>query len=165
MRFWWIFNGIHDDCILKFTYIIFTDYIKGDSAFLYVLPVKEKIETIDTSLIRNFILKALSQKGDPVESLKIYRVDETKIKGVDGQKYILVDFSYQLNTEAGFLISRRSVMSITNVGDGYLQGLVAVTTDQRWGGKGKVGLEETLRTVAESFRVYRLNSGIFSAST
>jgi len=67
---------------------------------------------------------------------------------------------YQLNTEAGFLIGRQAVLSLTSVGDGYLQGLVAVTTDKRWRG----GLESSIRDIAQSFRVYRLNSGIFSAN-
>jgi hypothetical protein len=69
-------------------------------------------------------------------------------------------YRYQLNTEAGFLIGRQAVLSLTSVGDGYLQGLVAVTTDKRWRG----GLESSIRDIAQSFRVYRLNSGIFSAN-
>lgn len=132
------------------------DYMKGDSSFLFV--TKEK-EAISKDSVRSFIIKALSQKGDPLENLKIFKVDEEKVKGVDSQKYVLVDFSYQLNTEAGFLISRRGILSLTAVGDGYLQGLVSVTTDLRW-----PKLESTLRSISESFRVYKLNSGIFSAA-
>lgn len=121
------------------------------------------LSTTSTETIRGYILKALSQKGDPTENLKIFRVVEGA-KGVDGTPYFLVDFAYQLNTEAGFLIGRRGVMSITSVGasgsgeSGYLQGFVTLTTDKRW-----PKLESTLRTIAESFRVYRLKSGIFAA--
>lgn len=42
--------------------------------------------------------------------------------------YLSIYISYQLNTEAGFLIGRRAVCSLTSVGDGYYQGLIAVTT-------------------------------------
>lgn len=122
--------------------------------------------TLNAETIRAFILKALSQKGDPVESLKIFKVDDSKVKGVDGQPYTLVDFGYQINTEAGFLISRRAVASLATVGEANnIQGLIAVTTDLRWGSKTRAGLEEKLRTIAESFRVYRLNSGIFAAGS
>lgn len=72
--------------------------------------------------------------------------------------------SYQVNTGAGFLVPRRAILSLSQVGNA-LQGLVAVTTEKRWGIGGKKGLEETLRTIAESFRVYRLNSGIFASSS
>jgi len=138
------------------------DYIKGDSAYLFVQKLATK-PTFNQETIRSFILKALSQKGDPVESLKIFQVDDTKIKGVDGQPYVLVDFGYQLNTEAGFLISRRAIASLTSVGEANnIQGLIAATTDLRWGSKTRAGLEGKLRTIAESFRVYRLNSGIFA---
>jgi hypothetical protein len=68
------------------------------------------------------------------------------------------DLRYQLNTEAGFLIGRKAVLSLTNVGEGQLQGLVATTIDKRW-----KQLEGTLRDVAGSFRVNKLNSGIFSS--
>lgn len=70
-----------------------------------------------------------------------------------------MDFDYQINTEAGFLIGRKAVVSVTSVG-GQIEGLVAVTTDKRWRNNG---LEPILRSAAESFRVYKLNSGIFSS--
>ena len=87
----------------------------------------------------------------------------TKSKFIYTNYFFLLISSYQLNTEAGFLVSRRGVLSITNVGDGYLQGLIAVTTDKRWGTAAKPGLESQLRTIADSFKVYRLKSGIFAS--
>jgi hypothetical protein len=39
-----------------------------------------------------------------------------------------------------------------------LQGLLAVTTAKRW---RKSGMEPVLRTVAESFRVNKINTGVF----
>lgn len=41
-----------------------------------------------------------------------------------------------------------------------LQGLVAVTTGKRWRG----GMDSQLRAVAQSFRVNRLNSGVFATA-
>mmetsp|Transcript_10743 Transcript_10743/g.17528 ORF Transcript_10743/g.17528 Transcript_10743/m.17528 type:complete len:300 (+) Transcript_10743:102-1001(+) len=136
------------------------DYMKGDSAYLFVapLPPGESLSASNKPLIEKYVLKALSQKGDPVESLKIYQIQEGA-KDKDGKPYVLVDFGYQLNTEAGFLIGRRAVLSLTSKGEGYLQGLVAVSTDKRW----RQSMEPTLRDIANSFRVYRLSSGIFSA--
>ncbi len=141
------------------------DYMKGDSAFLYVLPTSDKLSASNKELVKLFINKSLSQKGDSLESLKIYKIAPGPV-GVDGQPYLLVDFEYHLVTEAGFLIGRRAVASLTSVGEGYVQGLVAVTTDKRWGRPGSSnGLESKLRTIAESFRVYKLNSGIFSSAS
>lgn len=138
------------------------DYIKGDSAFFYVWQTPRAVDLTSAdnkSIIKEFILKSLSQKGDPVDVLKVFKVVEVK-RGSDTPYYI-VDFGYELNTEAGFLIDRRAIMSLTAVGKDQLQGLVAVSTGKRF----RNGLEATLRPIAESFRVYRLNSGIFSTST
>ena len=91
-------------------------YAKGDSSFLYVQPLTSG-ETLDASnknLISKFILKSLSQKGDPVEDFKVGSIRQGN-SGADGTKYILADISYKLNTEAGFLISRQGVVSLTSV--------------------------------------------------
>ena len=78
--------------------------------------------------------------------------------GVDGQPYYLADIAYTINTEAGFLIGRKGVVSLTTVGP-YLQALVCVSTDKRY-----KTLEGPLRDIAGSFRVYKLKSGIFSTA-
>lgn len=130
------------------------------------MPSSEPLtEANSKEQLTRFVTRSLSQKGDLTQDMKIYSVRPGS-RGVDGQQYYIVDFAYQLNTEAGFLVSRRAVASVTDAGKGFLQGLVAVTTDRRWGRAGSSGgLENTLRSVADSFRVYRLNSGIFSAAT
>lgn len=94
------------------------DYMKGDSAYLYVLPVKDssRLSVTNNALIRTFVQKgkhflkstscnhfhtsltcfffvyaALSQKGDLVEGLKIYKVVDG-FKSPNDQPYVLVDF-------------------------------------------------------------------------
>eukprot|EP00596_Hydrurales_sp_CCMP1899_P001037 CAMPEP_0119037702 /NCGR_PEP_ID=MMETSP1177-20130426/6196_1 /TAXON_ID=2985 /ORGANISM="Ochromonas sp, Strain CCMP1899" /LENGTH=292 /DNA_ID=CAMNT_0006999321 /DNA_START=148 /DNA_END=1026 /DNA_ORIENTATION=- len=134
------------------------DYIKGDSAFFYFRPLAEgQILSVNSKdLIKEFILKSLSQKGDPVETFKIVSVKQGN-KGVDGQEYITAEINYTINTEAGFLIGRKGIASLTSVGP-FIQGLVAVVIDKRWKDKA-----ETIRDVIASFKVYKLNSGIFAA--
>jgi hypothetical protein len=62
------------------------DYIKGDSAFFYFRPLAEGqvLSVTSKDLIKEFILKSLSQKGDPVETFKIVSIKQGN-KGVDGQ--------------------------------------------------------------------------------
>ena len=72
--------------------------------------------------------------------------------------------SYQLNTAAGFLINRHAVLSLTSVSGAEnsvpkLHGLIAATTDKRW---RQNGMEEALRNIAQSFRVNKISSGVFS---
>ena len=56
------------------------------------------------------------------------------------------------------MIERRGVASVTSVGPA-LEGLVTVTTSKRY-----KNLEPTVRAIADSFRVYPLNSGIFAGT-
>jgi len=134
------------------------DYIKGDSAFFYTLPSSEKVSIDNKALIQKFILKSLTQKGDALDSFKVDKVQQGT-KGINGQEYIIADISYTLNTEAGFSIDRKGFVSLTSVGN-YIQGLVCVTTKLRYTGKKELGV--TLRDIADSFRVYKLDSGVFS---
>ena len=80
-------------------------------------------------------------------------------KGSDGTPYIIAEISYQLNTEAGFLIARKGYASLAQVGPN-IQSLVALSTTQRF----KAGIGEKLKDIVDSFRVYKLNSGIFSGA-
>jgi hypothetical protein len=134
------------------------DYIKGDSAFFYTLPSSEKVSLDNKALIQKFILKSLTQKGDALDSFKVDKIQQGT-KGINGQEYIIADISYTLNTEAGFSIDRKGFVSLTSVGN-YIQGLVCVTTKLRYTGKKELGV--TLRDIADSFRVYKLDSGVFS---
>ena len=110
------------------------DYVKGDSAFLFVRPLgkqaasllstlcinfsglmcfiplsllscsTEKGQTLsETSqdIINTFVAKSLSQKGDPIDQMKIGKIRKGATDPSTGQQYFLVDISYQLNTEAG----------------------------------------------------------------
>lgn len=139
------------------------DYIKGDSAFFFTRKSDtsgdSNLSVDDKGKIADFLLKSLSQKGDPVESFKVVNV-RNGYKDKSGQQYLIADISYALNTEAGFLVSRKGVVGLSSVG-GYTQCLVCVSTDKRWKG----GMESKCRDIADSFRVYKLNSGIFSATT
>ena len=65
---------------------------------------------------------------------------------------------YQLNTEAGFLIARKGIASLTSVGP-QVQALIAVTTDKRYR-----DLQVVLRDICATFRVSKLNSGIFTTN-
>ena len=62
------------------------DYIKGDSSFFYFRPLEPgtSLSLKSKDIIKDFLLKSLSQKGDPVESFKVVSVKEG-IKGLDGQ--------------------------------------------------------------------------------
>jgi hypothetical protein len=135
------------------------DYIKGDSAFLYtyLLDGSDGKVTMDNKkLIEKIVLKGITQKGDVTEEFKVRNVREGA-KGVNGQEYVLADIFYKLNTEAGFLISRQGFIAITSVGK-YAQSLTAVSTDKRY----NKGLKEKLSDIVGSFRVYKLQSGVFT---
>lgn len=102
------------------------NYGKGDSAYFYTVPLKtgESLSVDNKDLIKRYIRQSISQKGDVVDDLAISSI-KAGVQGVDGQSYIIVDFSYDLNTEAGFLVRRRAVMSLTSVGSA-LQSITAV---------------------------------------
>ena len=134
------------------------DYIKGDSAFFFNQPMKagETLSEASKELVTNFIKKSLSQKGDPLETFKVVALKKGPV-GADGQPYYIADIAYTLNTEAGFLIGRKGVVSLTNVGP-FMQALICVATDKRYKNN-----EGDLRDIANSFRIYKLKSGIFSS--
>ena len=62
------------------------DYIKGDSSFFFFRPLAEgaTLTVSSKEIIKEFLLKSLSQKGDPVETFKLVSVKQGN-KGVDGQ--------------------------------------------------------------------------------
>jgi len=55
--------------------------------------------------VNDILVKSLSQKGDPLESFKVNKVYPGP-NSLDGQTYVLADFSYQLNTEAGSVLPK-----------------------------------------------------------
>ena len=62
------------------------DYIKGDSSFFFFRPLAEgtTLTVGSKEVIKEFLLKSLSQKGDPVETFKLVSLKQGN-KGVDGQ--------------------------------------------------------------------------------
>ena len=76
------------------------------------------------------MIKAISQKGDNIyQNFKLLKTEPTTGE-YKKQKYMLVDFKYELLTGAGFEVDRRGVASITNQG-GNVQVLWAASTRQR----------------------------------
>ena len=71
--------------------------------------------------------------------------------------YVEYMYSYDLNTGAGFIVNRRATLSVAAIGD-TLHSLTAATTQKRF-----TELRDSLREIAKSFRVYRLNTGVFSS--
>lgn len=135
------------------------DYMKGDSAFLYTYPLDGgdgSVSVDNKKLIEKIIMKGITQKGDVTEAFKLSNV-RTGAKGVNGQEYVIADIFYKLNTEAGFLISRQGSVAITNVGK-YAQSLTAVSTDKRF----RKGMGDKIGDIINSFRVYKLQSGVFT---
>ena len=132
-------------------------YSAGDTATFFVLKDSEKVEDITSQpkeFFQNAVIKAISQKGDNIyQNFKI-----TKLEPKDGeyknQKYMLVDFKYELLTGAGFEVDRRGVASVTSQGDG-VQVLWTASTRQRY-----KKTEDALRTIAGSFRCYGEGLGL-----
>lgn len=135
------------------------DYIKGDSAFMYVSPLSQgqKVDAEAKQLIGSILLKSVTQKGDVSEAFKVNKITPGPPAQKGEQSYFLVDFSYKINTEAGFLISRKGVASITSLGPNAYA-LVALTTDLRY-----KTMETALRDISYSFRVNKLSSGVFAS--
>jgi hypothetical protein len=65
-----------------------------------------------------------------------------------GDKYVKVDFKYQLLTGAGFEVDRRGVASLTSQGPA-VEALWAASTTQRY-----KKTENDLRNIVGSFRCY-----------
>lgn len=127
------------------------EYGKGDTATFYVDGKAgniEGIESKDKDFFATSLIRAISQKGDNMyQNFKVTNVAEGQT-GFGGQKYMIVDFKYELLTGAGFEVDRRGVASITSQGKA-VEVLWSATTRQRY-----KKLESTLRDIASSFRCY-----------
>ena len=100
------------------------------------------------SFFQEAVIKAISQKGNNVyQNFKVTKIEPTT-SGYKDQQYVLVDFKYELLTGAGFEVDRVGVASVTSVGDA-VEVLWCASTRQRY-----KKTEDTLRTMASSFRVY-----------
>lgn len=127
------------------------EYAKGDTATFYLLPDSGKVENISEQpkdFFKNAISKAISQKGDSIyQDFKITKVEPVKGE-YKNQQYVICDFKYTLLTGAGFEVDRQGVASVTSEGNS-VEVLWTASTRQRY-----KKLEEGLRSIAGSFRVY-----------
>ncbi|CAN0213156.1 unnamed protein product [Chrysoparadoxa australica] len=82
------------------------------------------------------------------QSFKLKSVGDG-VEGINGQKYFIAEFSYDLLTGAGFIVERKGFAGLTQVGTG-VQLLVSATTAKRF-----KELKPQLQEVAKSFRVYK----------
>jgi hypothetical protein len=104
-------------------------------------------------LFEEAIVKAISQKGNNMyQNFKVTKIVPQTGPEYDGKDYVICDFKYELLTGAGFEVDRRGVASITSVGPA-IEVLWCASIRERY-----KKTEETLRTIASSFRVY--NDGI-----
>lgn len=123
-------------------------YSAGDTATLYVASGAVDIPSQPKQFFEDAVIKSISQKGSSVyQNFKVTKLTPLE-GGYKDQKYMIVDFKYQLITGAGFEVDRNGVASVTSVGDDT-QVLWAATTRQRY-----KKLEGNLRTIANSFRCY-----------
>lgn len=125
------------------------DYGKGDTATFFVYGDGGRISDITAEpkeLFEKTLIKAISQKGANV--YQNFKVTKLEPKSVDGQKYMMVDFKYQLITGAGFEVDRKGVASVTSEG-GAVEALWAASTAVQY-----KKTESKLRDIVASFRVY-----------
>jgi len=127
------------------------EYGKGDTATFFVDTTAgnvQGIESKDKEFFSQSLIRAISQKGDNMyQNFKVTNVAEGQ-SGFGGQKYMIVDFKYELLTGAGFEVDRRGVASITSQANA-VEVLWSATTRQRY-----KKLEQTLRDITSSFRCY-----------
>jgi len=126
------------------------DYGKGDTATFYNNEEAEKIEDVlsqPKSFFDAAVRKAISLKGESMyQSFKTIKIEPLE---TNGQKYMIVDFKYELLTGAGFIVERRGIASVTTSEGKGTQLLWTAVTNQRFKKMGPL-----LRDIAESFRCY-----------
>ncbi|CAM9442021.1 unnamed protein product [Ascophyllum nodosum] len=146
----WIVNRPNTDTNKEAGTVSTGDYGRGDSAALFVankslvggnsLSNKESVEGV--------IKKALAQKGDnQFQSFKLKSVKEGATDYA-GNKYYIADFQYELLTGAGFIVERKGVASVAEVGNN-VAAVVGATTASR-----AKSVKAQLQEIANSFRAY-----------
>ena len=88
--------------------------------------------------------------NDVYEDMKIKKV--RPLSTADGAQLAIIDFTYTLNTRAGFAIGRKGVAAATAVG-GAAVAISFTTTETRY-----KGLEDQFRNCADSFRAYAVKA-------
>lgn len=135
------------------------DYGKGDTATLFVYNdagagdiSSNDITKAPKELLETVLKKSIGQRGDNMyQNFKITKLEPGTGNYYGDQKYVTVDFKYQLLTGAGFEVDRKGVASITSEGDKNkaIQVLWAASTAARY-----KKTESTLRDIVASFRCY-----------
>lgn len=126
------------------------DYGKGDTATFFVFEGPGHVNDITAqpkSLYEETLQKAIGQRGSNMyQNFKVTKLDP--VTQPDGQKYMIVDFKYQLLTGAGFEVDRKGVASITSEGNAVEVLWTAVTAPRY------KKMEDTLRDITSTFRCY-----------
>jgi hypothetical protein len=131
------------------------DYGKGDSATLYVdTAFKGKLADMKKPDFREEMLKALTLKGKGfIEDFKVGKVRD----GAPG--YRIVEYSYEIESEAGFAINRDGVASFAQAGeDGSLQIFWTGIVTPRY----NKDMQKTLDTIACSFRIGKISKPVIT---
>ena len=122
------------------------DYGKGDSAALFVTTKKGSFDETDKQYLAEVIYNGLTQKAAVIQNLKLKKA--RKLEAATETPYILVEYTYELITGAGFEIARKGVGSVTSVGNS-VEAMITASTDIRF-----KKVETQLIEIAQSFRVY-----------
>jgi len=131
------------------------DYGKGDSATLFVdTAFQGKLDELTKKEYKVELQKALTQKGKGfLSDLKVEKVRD----GAPGYK--ILDYTYDLESGAGFTIARSGIAAVCQVGTGsQLQVFWAAVVTPRWG-----KMQSDLRLIADSFRVGTVPKGLSTA--
>eukprot|EP00930_Biecheleria_cincta_P074813 TRINITY_DN62025_c0_g1_i1.p1 TRINITY_DN62025_c0_g1~~TRINITY_DN62025_c0_g1_i1.p1 ORF type:complete len:366 (-),score=72.04 TRINITY_DN62025_c0_g1_i1:291-1319(-) len=130
------------------------NYGKGDSATLFVdTKFKGQLDTMKTADWVKEVTKAVSQKGgDQIFSVKVQKVTDGAAPG-----YKQVEFTYVIESGAGFEFERTAVAAASQVSsEGHLQIFWASTLTNRW--REEAG--KTARTIASSFRLAKVPENV-----
>lgn len=121
------------------------DYGKGDSATLFVdTSFKGSLDKLTKQDFQEELKKALTTKGKAfIEDMKVSKVSD----GEPGYK--IVEYSYEIESAAGFSINRNGIASMCQVGSsGNLQMFWTGVVTPRWG-----AMQDDLTTIAKTFRI------------
>ena len=126
------------------------NYQKGDSADLVSakLPGGANVAELDKGFYKTLLTSQMS--NDVYEDMKIKKV--RPLSTADGAQLAIIDFTYTLNTRAGFAIGRKGVAAATAV-SGAAVAISFTTTETRY-----KGLEDQFRNCADSFRAYAVKA-------
>lgn len=126
------------------------DYGKGDSATLFVdTEFKGTLDEMKKPQFKEEMLKALTLKGKGfIENFKVEKVREGTAPG-----YRIAEYSYEIESEAGFQINRDGMAAFSQAGeDGSLQIFWTGVVTPRY----SKDMQNTLNQIVSSFRVAKM---------